>query len=143
MLLDPSDPVLAHAHERLAAEPVIWLATTRPHAVPVWFGWSDPTVTIFSRPDTAKIGHLRRDPAVALHLDTAGGGGDVVLLEGRVEFDDRPAGEEAFASKYAGMLGGQSFADWRSVFSTALTVVVAKVVTWRLGEGGLEHRSVP
>jgi hypothetical protein len=27
--------------------------------VPVWFTFDDPVVTVFSRPDTAKIGHLR------------------------------------------------------------------------------------
>lgn len=143
MLLDPDDPLLAHAHERLHAEPVIWLATSRPHAVPVWFRWSDPTVTIFSRPDTAKVAHLRRDPAVALHLDTAAHGTDVVLLEGRAELDDRPAGEDAFAAKYADALGDQSFATWRETFSLSLRVLVRRVVVWRAGEGGLEHRSVP
>ncbi|MEJ2866617.1 pyridoxamine 5'-phosphate oxidase family protein [Actinomycetospora sp. OC33-EN08] len=143
MLLDPDDPVLTHAHERLTSEPVIWLATTRPHAVPVWFGWTDPTVTVFSRPDTLKIDHLRRDPAVALHLDSAAGGGDIVLLEGRAELDGDPPAEDAFARKYADLLGGTSFADWRATFSTPVVVTVAKIVAWRAGEGGLEYRSVP
>ena len=143
MLLDPHDPLLAHAHERLHAEPVIWLATSRPHAVPVWFRWSDPTVTVFSRPDTAKVAHLRRDPAVALHLDTAAYGTDVVLLEGQAEVDGRPVGEDAFADKYAAMLGEQSFASWRETFSLAVTIVVRRLVVWRAGADGLEHRSVP
>lgn len=144
MLLDPADPVLAHAGTRLRTEPVLWLATSRPHAVPVWFSWTDPVVTIFSRPDTVKVAHLRADPAVALHLDTAAGGTDVVLLSGRVEFGDpHDERERAFAAKYADQLGGQSFAQWRSTFSLALTAVVGKVVAWQAGPGGLEYRSVP
>ncbi|GLZ51483.1 pyridoxamine 5'-phosphate oxidase family protein [Actinomycetospora sp. NBRC 106378] len=143
MLLDPNDPLLAHAHERLHDEPVIWLATSRPHAVPVWFRWADPALTVFSRPDTAKIAHLRRDPRVALNLDTAAHGTDVVLLEGRAELDATPVGEEAFARKYAEMLGEQSFADWRETFSLALTITVRRLVVWRAGADGLEQRSVP
>lgn len=143
MLLDPNDPLLAHAHERLHTEPVIWLATSWPHAVPVWFRWADPAVTVFSRPDTAKLAQLRRDPAVALHLDTAAGGTDVVLLESQVEFDDRPVGEDAFAAKYAERLGEQSFAAWRETFSVALKVVVRRLVVWRAGDDGPDYRSVP
>jgi PPOX class probable F420-dependent enzyme len=144
MLLDPADPVLAHAGTRLRTEPVVWLATARPHAVPVWFSWTDPVVTIFSQTDTAKVRHLRADPAVALHLDTAAQGTDVVLLHGRVEFGDPDdERERAFATKYADQLGGQSFAQWRATFSLALTVVVGKVVAWQAGPGGLEYRSVP
>ena len=144
MLLDPADPVLAHAGTRLRTEPVLWLATSRPHAVPVWFSWTDPVVTIFSQPDTAKVAHLRTDPAVALHLDTAAGGTDVVLLTGRVSIGDPDEERErTFATKYADQLGGQSFAQWRAVFSLALTVVVGKVVAWQAGSGGLDYRSVP
>ena len=68
-LLNPQVPGQAHVGQRLRDEPVIWLATTTrsgaPHAVPVWFWWSDPVVTLFTRPDTGKVAHLRARPQVA------------------------------------------------------------------------------
>jgi PPOX class probable F420-dependent enzyme len=151
-LLNPDVPGQAHADSRLRGESVIWLATTTrsgaPHAVPVWFWWHDPVVTLFSRPDTGKIAHLRARPQVALHLDTASHGGDVVLLRGRavpggpgVDLDDEA--ERAFGAKYAPMLGGASFGQWRETFSLPVVVTVASIVAWRATADGLEQLVVP
>jgi PPOX class probable F420-dependent enzyme len=78
-----------HTAQRLSAEPVIWLGTVRPdgrpHNVPVWFAWHDPMVLIFSMPKTAKVRDVRLSPAVSLALDSADGGQDIVLAEGRAE----------------------------------------------------------
>ena len=88
-LLDVTRTDDRHTSERLSAEPVIWLGTVRPdgrpHNVPVWFAWHDPMVLIFSMPQTAKVTHVRLSPAVSLALDSADGGQDIVLAEGRAE----------------------------------------------------------
>ena len=86
-LLDVARGDDRHTAERLTAEPVIWLGTVRPdgrpHNVPVWFAWHDPLVLIFSMPNTAKVRNMRASPAVSLSLDSADGGRDIVLAEGR------------------------------------------------------------
>jgi PPOX class probable F420-dependent enzyme len=152
-LLDPQVPGQGHADDRLEAAPVIWLATTNrsgsPHVVPVWFWWSDPVVTMFTRPDTGKVAHLRSRPQVALHLDTAGHGGDVVLLRGRATLGDPGEqlpdddAEPAFAAKYASMLGARSFAQWRETFTIPVVVTVESIVAWRATPEGLDQQVVP
>jgi PPOX class probable F420-dependent enzyme len=150
-LLDKNRPDDAHTDARLAAEPVIWLGTTspeaRPHHVPVWFCWRDPEVLIFSMPATQKARNLRRNPQVALTLDSAAGGQDIVLAEGRARLG--PAGRveqiaPLFASKYAAMLGSESgLEQWRSTFSLPVLVTVSRIVAWTRHGGQLRYRSVP
>jgi PPOX class probable F420-dependent enzyme len=150
-LLDHAVPGDAHAAERLASEPVIWLGTVapdgRPHTVPVWFAWSDPTVTIFSRPDTAKVAHLRAGhDLVTVALDTAGQGTDVVTGSGRAvlsAFAKVEKALDAFGRKYAPMLGGQPLDAWLMTFSTPIVVTLDRFVAWRSTPDGLEYRSLP
>jgi PPOX class probable F420-dependent enzyme len=82
-LLDLARTDDAHINERLSAEPIIWLGTTRPdqrsHHVPVWFLWSDPTVLIFALPHSHKVSHIKANPAVTSNLDSAQQGADIVL----------------------------------------------------------------
>ncbi|HKN98550.1 MAG TPA: pyridoxamine 5'-phosphate oxidase family protein, partial [Pseudonocardiaceae bacterium] len=43
----------AHVHQCLTDEPISWLASVtpdhRPHTVPVWFAWNDPTILTSAR----------------------------------------------------------------------------------------------
>jgi PPOX class probable F420-dependent enzyme len=150
-LLDENRPDDAHTGARLAAEPVIWLGTAgpeaRPHQVPVWFCWRDPEVLIFSMPATVKARHLRRNPQVALALDSAAGGQDIVLAEGRARLGPAARVEQLaplFASKYAAMLGNESgLEQWRSTFSLPVLVTVSRIVAWTRQDGQLRYRSVP
>ena len=150
-LLDENRPDDAHTGARLAAEPVIWLGTAgpeaRPHQVPVWFCWRDPEVLIFSMPATVKARHLHRNPQVALALDSAAGGQDIVLAEGRARLGSAARVEQLaplFASKYAAMLGtGSSLEQWRSTFSLPVLVTVSRIVAWTRQDGQLRYRSVP
>ena len=150
-LLDRNRPDDAHTDARLNTEPVIWLGTTcpdaRPHQVPVWFCWHDPEILIFSMPATQKVRNLRRNPRVALTLDSAVGGQDIVLTEGRARLGVADAVEQIaplFASKYAAMLGGEpSLAQWRNTFSLPVLVTVSRIVAWTRQDGQLRYRSVP
>ena len=149
-LLDPAVAVDAHAGNRLSTEPVIWLGTVsaagRPHTVPVWFAWDDPVVTIFSRPDTAKIGHLRAHPAVSVALDTAGHGADVVTGSGQAVLSELTRVETAldvFGHKYAPTLGDQPLDAWLMTFSQPIVVTLDRLVAWRNTPDGLEYRSLP
>ena len=151
-LLDRNRPDDAHTGDRLATEPVIWLGTTcpdaRPHHVPVWFCWHDPEILIFSMSATQKVRNLRRNPQVALTLDSAAGGQDIVLAEGQARLGAAGTAEliaPLFASKYAAMLGGDesSLEQWRSTFSTPVLVTVSRIVAWTRQDGQLRYRSVP
>jgi PPOX class probable F420-dependent enzyme len=149
-LLDPAIATDVHAGERLAGEPMIWLGTVapdgRPHTVPVWFTFDDPVITVFSRPDTAKIGHLRAHAEVSVALDTAEQGTDVVTGGGRAvlsDFAHVDSALDAFGRKYAPMLGDQPLDAWLMTFSQPIVVTLDRLVVWRSTAGGLEYRSLP
>ena len=124
-LLDVTRTDDRHTSERLIAEPIIWLGTIRPdgrpHNVPVWFAWHDPMVLIFSMPKTAKVADVRLSPAVSLALNSADGGQDIVLAEGRAELiagaDRHPYFLTASSARVAPSLGA-IFEQWRSTFSS-------------------------
>ena len=151
-LLDLTRTDDRHTSERLSAEPIIWLSTVRPDGrprnVPVWFAWHDPMVLIFSMPKTAKVRDVRLSPAVSLALDSADGGQDIVLAEGRAELiagaerhPDLLAGE--FREKYARSLGAMSFDQWRSTFSQPLLIHVNRITAWTRTAEGVAYRVVP
>src|SRR5579859_8164824 len=107
MVLDLSNPRDTHIDERLRAEPIIWLATTRPdgrpHLVPVWFFWDGETITIYSQPNNRKMRNLQHNPHVSLALNTADEGDDVVIVEGKAELLGKSAqtmNAPAYIEKY-------------------------------------------
>ena len=141
-----------HTAQRLSAEPIIWLGTVRPggrpHNVPVWFAWHDPMVLIFSMPKTAKVADVRRSPAISLALDSADGGQDIVMAEGRAELiagpDRHPHFLAAkFREKHAQSLGAFSFEQWRSTFSQPLLIHVERIIAWTRTAAGVAYRVVP
>jgi PPOX class probable F420-dependent enzyme len=151
-LLDVARGDDRHTDERLTAEPVIWLGTVRPdgrpHTVPVWFAWHDPLVLIFSMPRTVKVRNARTSPAVSLTLDSADGGRDIVLAEGRATVvsgaDQHPHFLAAkFRDKYAQSPGSTSFEEWRATFSQPLLVHVQRITAWTRTADGLAYRVVP
>lgn len=86
-----------------------------PRVVPIGFSWDGSRVLIATVPKAAKVAALRKDPKVALTIDTAGYPPKVLLLRGTasVEVVDgvpdfyieagRHVGEEAFAEWEAGV----------------------------------------
>jgi hypothetical protein len=97
---------------------------------------------------TAKVRNVRLSPAVGLTLDSADGGQDIVLAEGRAELiagaDQHPhllAGR--FREKYAQSLGAMSFDQWRSTFSQPLLIQVDRITAWTRTAAGVAYRVVP
>lgn len=150
-LIDPARAGGGHIAQRLHAEPVIWLgtvsATGRPHAVPVWYWWADPVVTIFCDPTSAKLAHLRRSAAVGVWLDTAAHGTDVILGEGTARehaLAEVTGVVDKFATKYAAMLGGMPIAAWLQQFSQPVAVTLERLMAWRRDvSGALDYQSFP
>jgi hypothetical protein len=109
-----------------------------------------------ARPDGADLQHAQDregpgralSPAVSLTLDSADGGQDIVLAEGRAELiagaERHPhflAGE--FREKYARSLGAMSFDQWRSTFSQPLLIHVNRITAWTRTAEGVAYRVVP
>ena len=96
----------AAATARLNDGIAVWLSTVdpsgTPQPTPVWFLWTGSDVLIFSEPAKAKLRNIDGNPRVALHFDSDGRGGSVVVLTGSASVDE-PAEEEraAFDAKYA------------------------------------------
>ena len=146
-LLDPGRDDDRHIGERLAAEPIVWLGTVRPdgrpHSVPVWFLWDDPTVLLFSPSTAQKVTNIRANPVVSLHLDSAAGGSDIVLADGVAELVDDPTvrpTHPGFAAKYGPLLSMPSFDDWGAIFAQPVLVTVTRLVGWISTPEGVRSR---
>lgn len=99
-------------------------------------------------PKTAKVRNVRSSPAVCLSLDSADGGRDIVLAEGRATLvtraDQHPHFLAAkFREKYAQSLGDTSFEEWRAMFSQPLLVHVQRITAWTPAATGVAYRVVP
>ena len=102
-IFDPHDPVHAKALGMLERDLIAWITTSgsdgSPRAVPVWFLWHDDLMTILSEPDAHKVGHIRSDPRVLVHLHAGGPtGDDVVVLRGTASVT--PDGAAAWIDRF-------------------------------------------
>ena len=70
------------AAERLAQAHNYWVATSGPHASPVWALWRDGAIVFSAGLTSRKARELARDPRIVLHLES---GDEVVIVEGRAE----------------------------------------------------------
>ena len=87
---------------------------------------------------TQKLRNIKHTPSVAVHLDTAGNGGDVVLAEGTAAMTADGAVSHltgGFARKYARVLGASGFPAWRATFTQPVLVTVSRVMAWTRTEG--------
>lgn len=111
-MLDLTQVDDAHIDQRLRSAEICWFGSVRPdgrpHQVPVWFFWENPSILIFSMPDAQKVRNLRAHAAVSLALETLNEGEDVVIVEGTAELlplnSVTPAMLPAFVKKYQASL---------------------------------------
>jgi hypothetical protein len=85
---------------------------------------------------------------VSLALDSADGGQDIVLAEGRAELADEADARldvlaARFREKYSQSLGQTSFEQWRSTFCQPLLIHVERIIAWTTTAEGLAYRVVP
>lgn len=105
-MIDLTSEFGRHVAERLRDEPVVWLTTVdaggnpRPH--PVWFYWDGARFLIHSKPDSAKVKNLLRNPRVSLHFEGAETfKGDVVVFLGTASVQaDAPVPHPGYVEKY-------------------------------------------
>lgn len=134
--LDTTTDFGARVARRLQNEQIVWLVTAgadeTPQPSPVWFHWDGATMLIFSEPDAPKIRNIARNPRVALHFDSDGSGGNIVVLTGEARvLDDAPSVEEvpAYLEKYAEGIEriGMTPEQMAATYSAAIRVTPGKV----------------
>ena len=108
MKIDTSTEFGARAARRLAEDQIGWLTTVRadgmPQPIPVWFHWDGETLLIFSEPAARKLRNLAANPKAALHLNSDGKGGNIIVLTGEARVGAELPPQEriaAYAQKYA------------------------------------------
>ena len=91
----------------------VWTDGT-PRVVPIWFAWNGSTLVVASPPTAPKVNVLRRNPAVAVTINTSAPPYKVLLIRGRAEVelvDGIPAEYAASARHYFGEEQGAAWCD--------------------------------
>jgi PPOX class probable F420-dependent enzyme len=123
--------------DRLKSGHYGWLTTVAKSGQPVprlvWFTFDGTDVTVYSRPDAAKVTHIKRHPRVSLSLDSDGNGSGVVAVGGETTIDAEdadPLQDSEYVAKYAEVAKEFGFSDeFLSAFSARLKIAVDKVWT--------------
>ena len=97
----------ARVARRLKNETIAWLTTVSasgtPQPSPVWFYWYEGNILIYSKPGQPKLRNIAHNPAVSLHFDGDGRGGDIVVITGTAAVGEQtpPADEmPGYVEKY-------------------------------------------
>lgn len=101
VLPDPRTPFGARVARRLREEKIIWLtavaADGTPQPNPVGFLWDGTSFLIYCLRGAKRLENIRRNPRVALHFDSDGQGGDIVVITGaaRLAQEEPPADQNS------------------------------------------------
>ena len=122
--------------DKLESEQYGWLTTVAKSGQPVprlvWFTFDGTDVVVYSRPDAAKVAHIKRHPRVSLNLDSDGHGAGVIGVGGETTIEDGvdPLQDTAYVNKYGEVAKEFGFTEeFLGGFSTKLTIAVDKVWT--------------
>jgi PPOX class probable F420-dependent enzyme len=114
VLPDQNTEFGARVARRLRDEHIAWLTLVdpsgTPQPAPIWFLWDGETALIYSDKKAKRLGHLRRNPRVALQLNSSESGGDIVVLTGEVT-EDAAAPEVPDNQPYLAKYGRQMADD--------------------------------
>jgi PPOX class probable F420-dependent enzyme len=136
VLPDPTTPFGARVAQRLRDDPVIWLTTVAadgtPQPNPVWFLWDGQSVLVYNQPRARRLVHVHRHPQVALHFDSNGRGGDIVVITGKAHLSpDEPRADQVpgYVDKYRDLIAriGHDPASMAAAYSVALRITPARV----------------
>jgi PPOX class probable F420-dependent enzyme len=139
LTLDTSTEFGSHVEKRLDHDTLAWLVTVgpdgTPHPTPVWFLWNGREFVLSSQPDKPKLRNIAANPRVALHLDSDGQGGNIVIVTGTARID--PAGHsdaerEAFVPKYADHLDrlGVAYDEFVASYSVTVRITPENLRGW-------------
>src|SRR5277367_714256 len=76
---------------RLTSDNYGWLTTVAKSGLPVprlvWFYFDGAKLRVYSMPQAAKVGQIKRHPEVSLNLDSDGNGGGIIAIGGTATVD--------------------------------------------------------
>ena len=136
VLPDPATRFGARVVQRLRDDAVIWLTTVAadgtPQPNPVWFLWDGHSVLVYNQPTAKRLVHVRRHPQVALHFDSNGQGGDIIVITGEAHLSPQePRADQVpgYVDKYRDLIArmGQDPASMAAAYSVALRITPARV----------------
>lgn len=137
LVLDDHDAFHARVARRLSEETVVWLTTVTPSGAPspnpVWFLWDGAAgVRVFNAPTAARLAHVAANPAVTLHFDSDGTGGDIVVLRGTAVVEPEAAGPHEvpdYLEKYREHIPaiGHSVESFAEAYGVPLLVTLDRV----------------
>jgi PPOX class probable F420-dependent enzyme len=122
---------------RLESDKYGWLTTVAKSGQPVprlvGFYFDGTDVTVYSKPNAAKVRHINAHPRVSLNLESEGNGAGVVVVGGvaRVDAEGADPGEdEQYMAKYGEYMARLGFSrEFLAAFNTRLKIAVDKVWT--------------
>ena len=134
-MFDLSSDFGVHVNQRLGDEGVIWLTTVAadgtPQPNPVWFVWDNDSILIYTKPDSAKLKNIKRNPRVSLNLEGATSqGGDVIVITGIASIEEHtPHPNPNYYAKYKEIMKelGREFEDVYREYSISLRVKPLKL----------------
>ena len=129
------------AVKQLRGEYFIWLTTVDPGGTPqprpVWFIWENDSFLIYSQAKAHKLKHIRKNPQVSLHFNSADAKGEerIIVFAGKARIDRKslPAHKHrAYLKKYkAGIFGlNTTLEQFAGEYSVAIRITPAKLRGW-------------
>jgi len=105
-----------------------------PHVAPVWFVYENGTLIISTGRDAAKIKNIKRNPAVAVCIDTTEGGFQSrgVILRGKAELVEKDALEitKKIYKKYLGNLDNPMAKQLLQMPRAVIKLKPQKIFSW-------------
>lgn len=122
---------------RLRSDNFGWLTTVAKSGQPiprlVWFYFDGSKLTIYTLPQSAKVGHVRRHPEVSLNLDSDGNGGGIVVVGGTATIDATDVScrdDAAYWAKYRVLAEVEANSGMSmEAFSTRLAITPTRIWT--------------
>lgn len=129
------------AKKHLKSEYFVWLttmdATGTPQPRPVWFIWEKDSFLIFSQAKAHKLKHIKKNPQVSLHFNSADKKGEkrLIVFTGTAQIENTAAPAHklrAYMKKYrAGITGlGATPEQFAGEYSVAIRITPTKLRGW-------------
>ena len=112
-----------------------------PYVVPVWYNYDGEAFQVLARPKNTWVAYIRRDPRVALCVDTIEAPYTRVLVKGIADIiRQRWLGDwRAMAVRYLGLEAGQRYYEaTKTIPRVDIRITPHQVLTW--GGGGWHPR---
>ncbi|WP_421841820.1 TIGR03667 family PPOX class F420-dependent oxidoreductase [Mycobacterium sp.] len=121
---------------RLGSDHYGWLTTVAKSGQPVprlvWFYFDGTDLTVYSKPQAAKVAHIKAHPQVSLNLDSDGDSGGIVVVGGTaavVATDVDCREDEPYWAKYHDEAVDFGLTETIAAYSTRLKITPTRVWT--------------